>query len=291
MSDTQKLPPLDWKAGLPERPEWFMTCAIGPAYKQGVADSYLAALESRCQAQAEQIQHLMAQLAKDDERMGDAAQKAAGFEDWCSKRYPKQNRFFVQFEKPGIREAWEAALTSLQAPIQGEDGSDEWFEEEVKSYHFLSPLQRVSYKLFARQVWKAALARPSAPHDTVSLRPAFVSQEYREALAERGIEVEGFPAKPAPHEAGDGAHPFDTWWDSFWAHHLQQYGKLAEGVHAIAMQTWATAQAARPLPPPEVMEAARFVKQHYSQRDNFKANVVADWTLSFEPSPAVAEKV
>jgi hypothetical protein len=32
--------------------------------------------------------------------------------------------------------------------------------------------------------------------ETISLRPAFVSQEYGKGLAEKGIEVEGFPYEP-----------------------------------------------------------------------------------------------
>ncbi len=30
---------------------------------------------------------------------------------------------------------------------------------------------------------------------TLNLKPSFISQEYREALARKGIEIEGFPAE------------------------------------------------------------------------------------------------
>jgi len=59
------------------------------------------------------------------------------------------------------------------------------------------------WKPAARAEASEAQPEPMREGTRVSMRPSFVSQEYREYLAEKGIEIEGFPASPpAPGKEG-----------------------------------------------------------------------------------------
>lgn len=75
------------------------------------------------------------------------------------------------------------------------------------------------------------VSEPEPAPEIVSVRPSFVSEEYRKKLAEKGIEVEGFPAAPdSEDEAFENAR--DRYDCSAWTE--KEHMRFREGWNARA---------------------------------------------------------